>query len=69
MKLAFAVVCAGCLAAARAGGNAPTAYARMNHSKLLPAWWSADDAFVFWQVAAFHMGKSPSSPYTERQGA
>ncbi len=31
--------------------NAPTAYARMNHSELLPAWWSADNAFVFWQVA------------------
>jgi len=30
--------------------NAPTAYARMNHSELLPAWWSANDAYLLWQV-------------------
>jgi len=30
--------------------NATTAYAFMNHSERLPAWWSADDAYVLWQV-------------------
>jgi hypothetical protein len=30
--------------------NADTAFARMNHSELLPAWWSADDDAVLWQV-------------------
>ncbi len=27
------------------------AFARMNHSELLPAWWSADDTSLLWQVA------------------
>ncbi len=30
--------------------NAPTAYARMNHSDLLPAWWSTNDGYLLWQV-------------------
>jgi hypothetical protein len=30
--------------------NTDTAYASMNHSELLPAWWSADDTSLLWQV-------------------
>jgi hypothetical protein len=27
-----------------------TAFSRMNHSDLLPAWWSTDNTYVLWQV-------------------
>jgi hypothetical protein len=30
--------------------NAETAFARMNKHELLPAWWSADDTYLLWQV-------------------